>query len=170
MLCLRTPATSDCMLNTLFESSSGLTKVFPLGLACFDFFAPGGVDFWLAGGEGLSELSWWRAYDLVISPATLIVELGSFSCGPRVSHGRAAMYRSNQLQPHWGLVGSMNRRFADVEGFFHVCCSVKDLGKLTWMIKLYEGSYIIICLKNYAFESRVNSRCAQTLLYRLGKL
>lgn len=54
---------SDCPLNTLLESSSGLIKL-PLGLAGFNFLdkaLDGGVegDWWLclSGEGGLSELS-----------------------------------------------------------------------------------------------------------------
>ncbi|GER51309.1 non-structural protein 5 [Striga asiatica] len=34
---------------------------------------------------------------------------GSFVVGP-FSNGRAAIHRSNQLQPQWGLFGSMNHK------------------------------------------------------------
>ncbi|KAF5824158.1 hypothetical protein HanXRQr2_Chr00c193g0834211 [Helianthus annuus] len=37
------------------------------------------------------------------------------------SHGRAAIHRSNQLQPHCGLLGSMNVGFPDFDGFLHIC-------------------------------------------------
>lgn len=46
----------------------------------------------------------------------------SLSCALLFSQGRAAIHRSNQLHPQWGLFGSMNVWFEDFEEFFHVCC------------------------------------------------
>ncbi|GKC13946.1 hypothetical protein Tco_1010728 [Tanacetum coccineum] len=46
----------------------------------------------------------------------------SLSSGLWDSHGRAAIHRSNQLQPHCGLFGSMNVGFADFVWFLHICC------------------------------------------------
>lgn len=40
----------------------------------------------------------------------------------RLSHGLAAIHLSNQLQPQWGLLGSMNVGCWDFEEFFHIFC------------------------------------------------
>lgn len=42
------------------------------------------------------------------------------------SHGLAAIHRSNQLQPHRGLFGSVNIEDVDREEAFH-CVKVKSL-------------------------------------------
>lgn len=72
------------------------------------------------------EGDWSRL--LIMSPEDDRV---SFSRGCSISvavwdsQGRAAIHRSNQLQPHCGLLGSMNVGFPDFDGFLHSCCLYK---------------------------------------------
>lgn len=162
MLCLL--FLPDRILSTLLESSSWLIML-DFGLADFNFLAADedtaleGVagewltdgGFWLAGEDGTSEFSWWRAKDFVISPAEeKRSPLRSLSAELWVSNGPEAINRSNQLQPHWGLVGSMNSKLVDFVDFFHVCCSVEILVILNLVTK-YQ-----ICNLNgfHAFTSR----------------
>lgn len=125
-----------CTLNKLFPSLSGL-KTLSLGLSGFFFLVTdggiagdwwlGGVGFWLEVREGFLEFSWWRTKDLVISPPYRL-RVGffagdwslwsSFSDVPWFS----AIHRSNQLQPQWGLLGSMNIRVTGLVDFFWVFC------------------------------------------------
>lgn len=60
----------------------------------------------------------------MISPF-LTDERSMFDSLSGVSHGRAAIHRSSQLQPQCGFVGSMKSKFGDLADFFHVCCVVQ---------------------------------------------
>ncbi|KAG5611105.1 hypothetical protein H5410_022386 [Solanum commersonii] len=84
---------SDCALVMLLESSSTLLTLGLAGLIrpVFDLGVDATAVEWLAG----------------LSAATSSL-LGSLAIAHLSSHGLAAIQRSNQLQPQWGLFGSMN--------------------------------------------------------------
>lgn len=113
---------SDWVLFMLFESSSSVPTTVPLGAALDlgvegDFLLDGRwLYFWDVGEWILSEMD-----RLVVIFAGIRLLDGSLSAAFAFSgDGRAAIHRSNQLQPQRGLFGSMNVWFAEFE-FLHVC-------------------------------------------------
>lgn len=76
-------------------------------------------------------MSLLRFEDFAVSPPwelgllevlTEEVSLLLFCSFSELSHGRPAIHLSKQLQPHVGLLGSMNIGSADFELLFKFCC------------------------------------------------
>lgn len=127
--------------ETRFEESSRNEE---LEMLCLRFLGDGAGSFMLLGLDGASRLldtDGDRGDDvmegdmssfLLISP-TDDERMSPFTGGCSLSigvwvwdsHGRAAIHRSNQLQPQCGLFGSMNVGFEDFVWFLHICCLYK---------------------------------------------
>lgn len=115
----------------LFESSS-VPFAAPLGLGGLNLRATfeSGVE-----GDCLVEarIGFWAVGDCILLSRRVEIErlvellletwslFTSLSVVLTFSHGRAAIHRSNQLQPQRGLLGSMNVWFAEFKELLHVC-------------------------------------------------
>lgn len=160
MLCLR--HRSDWTLLVLFESSS--VPFVPLGLgglnlpaATFDLGVEG--DCLLRG-----RLCFWAVGDCnLVSPRTdmerlvvLFTETWSLFCSLSItfpfSHGRAAIHRSNQLQPQRGLFGSINVWFAEFEEFLQVCWYRKFDSMSMWLLLFLTKTYK--CIMRYWYDKQ----------------